>query len=212
MRLRGVVLAAGAGRRMGLPKALLTDAGVPRTLLAARELADAGCAGVTVVLGARAEEAAALLEEAVRRDGRAAPWLSVVVAEEWAAGMAASLAVGLGAGEPADGVPADAVLVTLVDLPDVGAAVGRRVVQAWTDDGARPDALLRATYEGRPGHPVLVGRDHWVPLAGSLAGDVGARTYLERHRVRSVSCEDLATGRDVDRPEDLRGPTGPGGR
>ena len=35
--------------------------------------------------------------------------------------------------------------------------VGRRAARA-------PDDLVRATYAGRPGHPVLIGRDHWAPL------------------------------------------------
>jgi MoxR-like ATPase len=95
--------------------------------------------------------------------------------------------------------------VTLADLPDVGADVMRRVVDAWRDEGARPDALLRARYAGKPGHPVLLGRDHWGPLQAQVAGDVGAQAYLSTRKVRQVDCDDLATGRDVDRPEDLAG-------
>jgi CTP:molybdopterin cytidylyltransferase MocA len=98
------------------------------------------------------------------------------------------------------------VLVTLVDLPDVGEAVHRRVLGVWHEEGASRSALLRATYAGRPGHPVLLGRDHWSPLVVELAGDTGAQRYLARHTVREVSCDDLASGRDVDRPEDLAPP------
>jgi CTP:molybdopterin cytidylyltransferase MocA len=104
---------------------------------------------------------------------------------------------------------ARAALVTLVDLPDVGPEVVRRVLAAWQAEGSGPDALVRATYDGRPGHPVLLGRQHWTPLRKRLSGDVGAGPYLaEQHagrKVIEVSCEDLATGRDVDRPEELPG-------
>jgi hypothetical protein len=50
---------------------------------------------------------------------------------------------------------------------------------------------------------VLLGRDHWTAPLSTLAGDEGARGYLEAHRVIGVECGDLATGRDVDRPGDL---------
>ena len=64
-------------------------------------------------------------------------------------------------------------------------------------------ALVRATYSGRPGHPVLIGRDHWAPVAATAGGDSGAREYLLARGVVECECGDLATGRDVDRPEDL---------
>jgi CTP:molybdopterin cytidylyltransferase MocA len=59
-------------------------------------------------------------------------------------------------------------------------------------------SLARATYDGRPGHPVLIGKDHLGPLRGTLHGDVGARAYLDAHDVLAVECGDLATGADVD--------------
>jgi CTP:molybdopterin cytidylyltransferase MocA len=49
-----------------------------------------------------------------------------------------------------------------------------------------------------PGHPVLLGRDHWAGVIDSATGDQGARTYLSRHEVEFVECGDLASGRDVD--------------
>jgi CTP:molybdopterin cytidylyltransferase MocA len=194
----GLVLAAGAGRRMGLPKALLTDAdGTPRVTATVEALRRGGCLAVTVVVGAQAEAAA---------PRAAATGAEVVVAERWSEGMGESLREGL---EALAGGGARAVLVTLVDLPDVGPEVVRKVLAAWDAEGRSAGALVRATYDGRPGHPVLLGREHWVPLRERLAGDVGAGPYLADQRagrkVIEVSCEDLATGRDVDRPDELRG-------
>ena len=57
-------------------------------------------------------------------------------------------------------------------------------------------------YDGRPGHPVLIGRDHWAPLVAELDGDRGAADYLWRHDSGTVECADLATGQDVDRPQE----------
>jgi CTP:molybdopterin cytidylyltransferase MocA len=119
-----------------------------------------------------------------------------VVAEDWAEGMGASLRAGLAS---MDDAPADAVVVTLVDLPDVGGDVVRRVVAA----GTGPHALVRAEYDGRPGHPVLLGREHWTGVAATARGDQGAREYFRAHPPTACECGDLATGRDVDRPEDL---------
>lgn len=182
---------------MGRPKALLTAAdGSAHVDVVVDRLLAAGCHRVVVVLGAEAEGAAALLRE------RPAERCEVVVADDWSEGMGASLRRGLDALDVASPDTA-ATLVTLVDLPDVDAAVMERVLDRWRGDGARRDALVRATYDGVPGHPVLLGRDHWAPLRGSLAGDSGAAGYLSRRIVHEVSCEDLATGRDVDRPEDL---------
>lgn len=183
--VQGVLLAAGAGRRMGGPKALVRAAdGTPWLLRSVQVLAEGGCDAVTVVLGAGAEQAARLIASA----GSAA---DVVVADDWAEGMGASLRAGLGAVDPES---VEAALVHLVDLPDVGADVVARVLAG----AAGPDGLARAAYDGEPGHPVLIGRGHWAGVTSTAEGDRGARVYLDQHAVHLVECGDLASGRDVD--------------
>lgn len=192
----GLLLAAGAGRRMGVAKAQLRDPrGVPYLDRALGALFEGGCATATVVLGAEAKAARGLLDEAGWSED---PDVSVVVAEDWAEGMGASLRAGLTT--LADSGPsAVAALVTLVDLPDVTAEVHARVLAGRV--GA--DTLARAAYDGVVGHPVVLGRDHWRPLVASVGGDRGARDYLAGRDVRLVECGDLASGRDVDVPTDL---------
>ncbi|MCW2781581.1 MAG: hypothetical protein JWR35_2030 [Marmoricola sp.] len=168
---------------MGMPKALVRgEDGEPWLVRGVRTLTEGGCAQVTVVLGAAAEDALPLL------DGTGA---TAVVAADWEDGMSASLCAGLTA---AAGTDADAVVVSLVDLPDVGADVVRRLLEP-PPDGA---TLRRASYDGRPGHPVVIGRDHWAAVAAETSGDRGARTYLDSHDAQLVECVDLAPGRDVD--------------
>jgi CTP:molybdopterin cytidylyltransferase MocA len=191
----GLLLAAGAGRRMGTPKALLRDRhGAPFLARAIGVLLDGGCDSVLVVSGAAAEEVTGILDETGWREN---PVLDVVVAGDWNEGMGASLRAGLAAARATD---ASCALVTLVDLPDVGARVVRRMLDALTDDRT---ALGRASYDGVPGHPVLLGREHWAGVIETAYGDRGARDYLAENPPKLVECGDLATGRDVDRPADL---------
>jgi len=172
----GLLLAAGAGRRMGRPKALV-DNWLVRSV---QTLAD--CDRVVVVLGARADEALPLLD---------AYDVTIVVAHDWAEGMGASLAAGLGHAQHGD---QSRCLVTLVDLPDVGRDVVRRVLAEPDTE----DVLARAAYDGVPGHPVLLGRTHWPGVLAVSEGDRGARDYLRSHHHTEIECGDLATGRDVD--------------
>ena len=84
----GLVLAAGAGRRMGGPKALvrLTDGGPTLVETAVARVLEGGCDRVVVVVGAAAEQAAALV---------AGTGAEVVLADDWDEGMGASLRAGL---------------------------------------------------------------------------------------------------------------------
>lgn len=196
MSTAGLLLAAGAGRRMGGPKALLRPGPHAPTALEATldRLLHAGLEHVVVVVGAAADETGPLAEAA---------GADVVQAAGWEEGMGASLRAGLAhltASAPPD---VHAALVTLVDLPDVGTRVYRRVLSAARGAGAA--VLVRATYDGAPGHPVLLGRDHWAAVAATATGDRGAREYLAAHPPVPLECGDLATGRDTDTPEELTG-------
>jgi len=151
-RVVGVLLAAGA-------EALVSDDRGSWLLRACVTLRNGGCDDVVVVVGVEAPRARALLGD-----------LPVFIVE--AEVMGASLRDGLGA----VGEDADAVLVHLVDQPDVGPEMVARMIR-----DASPDALARAVYAGQPGHPVLVGRDHWK---GVLAGTVD--DYLVANGVLDV--------------------------
>src|SRR5262245_19929438 len=131
---------------MGTPKALVSDAGGSWLVRGVETLQRGGCDRVTVVLGAEAEQARAALQGLD---------VEVVDAADWAEGMGASLRTGLGS---LAGSADDRVVVSLVDLPDLVPEVVSRVIGA----GSGPAALARATYDGMPGHPVLLGRDHWA--------------------------------------------------
>lgn len=191
-----MLLAAGAGRRAGGPKALRHGAdGTSWLVRSIGVLVDGGCDEVLVVLGCGADEARRLLETLP-----SGAVVQAVEAPDWACGLSASLVAGVAV--VAD-VPGRAALVHLVDLPDVTAAVVRRVL---AQAGGSARVLARASYGVRAGHPVLLGSAHLPPLLTHLASldpgaaDVGARDYLRRHGVVPVECGDLASGEDHDLP------------
>jgi len=207
--VRGLLLAAGAGRRMGGPKALVRRSpGEPTFVERGVEVLHAGgCRGVTVVVGAAAEEVAAIVD-------RLGHDVDVVHCPDWHEGMGASLRAGLGAlvrtaHEGDAGL--DAVLVSLVDLPDLTPEVVARVLATGGGPagGHRRSVLRRASYRGAPGHPALIGRDHWDGVIATATGDNGARDHFRTHPHELVECGDLATGRDVDTPAELGGHRGP---
>jgi molybdenum cofactor cytidylyltransferase/nicotine blue oxidoreductase len=179
-----VVLAAGGGRRYGMPKALVEYEGsllVERAVRTARAV----CDPVLVVLGARAVD----VWRQADLDGA-----TVLANEEWETGMASSLRTGL---EGVRGWPGrvDAALVTLVDMPGMTPAALARMAEH-----AAPDALAVATYDGVRGHPVLLGREHWAGVIGTATGDEGARRYLADHDVTEIDCTGLADPTDLDEP------------
>jgi CTP:molybdopterin cytidylyltransferase MocA len=185
-RVGGVILAAGAGRRFGGPKQLAELGGVPLLEHAVRAmLAVPALDPVIVVLGAAAAEV---------RAGVDLRGVRVVECSGWAEGQAASLRAGVQA--LGDGV--DAAVVTLGDQPFITPEVLAGVIGGASD---RVEAV-RATYAGRPGHPVLLRRP-LLDRVGELHGDVGFRDLLEHARVGSVECGDLGDPADIDTREEL---------
>lgn len=192
MSWAGLVLAAGAGTRLGRPKAEVVYRGRRLLDLTSEACRVAGLDPVLVVLGAAAPPVP--------------PGVTAVRNPDWRSGMASSLRAGLHhlvrAAPQALGVG-----VTLVDTPTVGAEHLRRVRAAL--DG-RTDRAAVATYAGAWRTPVALGRGLWDRVAAEVDGDRGAGPWLRAHPelVTAVECGDLGPWVDVDRPEDLRGGAG----
>jgi molybdenum cofactor cytidylyltransferase len=189
-RVAALVLAAGAARRMRGRDKLLEEVGGRPVLRAVAEAARASRADeVVVVLPPGAEARAAAIAGLDVRS---------VVAPDWAEGMAASLRAGLA--EVA--ARADAVVVLLADMPEVGAGEIDRLIAAYDPEAGRE--IARAVSDGgTPGHPVLFGRRFFEALAG-LQGDQGAREVLREAAefVALVPTPGRAALVDLDTPED----------
>jgi CTP:molybdopterin cytidylyltransferase MocA len=182
----GLLLAAGAGRRFGQPKALVRLAGSPLVERGVALLRSGGCEPVHVVVGAQAQRVAASVRNAV-----------VVSNPDWASGLASSLRAGLASLPDA----ADAVVVALVDQPLIGPAAVRRLRAAHASGAT----VAVATYDGQPRNPVLFDRAVWDEVAAAVHGDRGAAAYLRAHPglVTPVPCDGTGTPDDLDTPADL---------
>lgn len=180
--IAGLLLAAGQGRRLGRPKALVELGGLTLAERGVALLRDGGTDPVIMVTGAAAVSL---------------PGVITAHNPDWRAGMGSSLREGL------QTLPQDreAVVIALVDQPLIGPAAVRRLIAAF-EAGAQ---VAVACYQGKPRNPVLIARPYWDQIAESASGDAGARTFLRDHRdlVTEVECGDVGRPDDLDTPQDL---------
>jgi molybdenum cofactor cytidylyltransferase len=185
----GVILAAGASRRMGRPKQLLEVGGRP---LLEKIVAAANAArldDVVVVLGARAEEILASVDF-----GRA----RVVVNSEHEQGMSTSLRAGIAS----LALEVSRALVILGDQPDVNAALLDRLLDLQETSGLPAAAM---SFEGLLHPPMVLAREWWAGL-DALEGDVGLRAVVRAHpELVAALPADQPRGHpvDIDTPEDF---------
>lgn len=188
-----VILAAGASRRLGEPKALVPLTSAPgdvplfRLLDAARS---AGADDVVVVTGRHDREIRRALE--LRADAA-----RVIHNVAWADGRTGSVAAAVRAHPGRD------LLLAPVDVPLVPAEVMRVLVEAWTELGNPARGWLAPEFEGAFGHPVLVGRE----LAREVTSESPDRPLKElRARAEPLSFRSVTSARildDLDTPDDL---------
>jgi CTP:molybdopterin cytidylyltransferase MocA len=167
MRVVAIVLAAGEGRRMGGPKALIPIGDGTFLSRACRLFAQPGIASVVAVLGAEAER--------VRATAGIPAEATVAVNERWREGMLTSVWVGLDAAEALD---AEAVLLHPVDNPFVAPATIDAVVVALAN-GAE---IAVPSHAGRRGHPAGFARPSWPALRAAHPARTRARVLRTSSR------------------------------
>lgn len=191
----GLVLAAGAGSRLGgRAKALLCWQGRPLLHRVLDAFVAADIPELCVVTGAHADAVAACT-----RDW---PGGSVHTLHNptWATGQASSVATALRAARRHRW---PGLLITPVDQPDLDAAVIARMA-------SQPGAAQPVLADGSPTHPALIPAADYAAVIAALASgpaDRGAGPWLRAHG-RSVSVADLVTRRprDLDTEQDLEQP------
>lgn len=185
-RVQALMLAAGSSERFGSDKRFhkLQD-GTPVIVQALRNLQAAVEHVVLVIKPGETQLFVKFLAAAKKT--------KIVEAPHADSGMGASLACGIGH------IDADAVLITLADMPFIQAATIKCVCQAL-----QQHALVVPTYLGKPGHPVGFQQEFFAELA-ELSAEEGGKNVLRRHRdkVKQLVVQDRGIVMDIDIPTDL---------
>ncbi len=161
--ISSIVLAAGLSTRMGEPKALLDWGGEPLLSYQVRQLKEAGCDEVIVVVGYRSDE----IQRAIRR----LP-CRIMLNSRYQMGRAWSLRLGARAVSR----DADAIVVLNVDQPRPAS-----LIRQLLEEHQQSFAATRPEHDGHGGHPVVV--SGWLrdEMLQATDDDQGLRGILRRH-------------------------------
>lgn len=183
----GIVLGAGASRRLGRPKQTLPFGDTTLLGWTLRNVEASSLERVVLVVGGAADEALAAL----------APTRATVARNDaYGTGCASSLLAGLdNAGE------AEAVMLLLGDMPGVDAGVIDGVRRGWEEAG-RPRAAVTSYRDGL-GHPFVFSSDAFGTLRG-LHGDKAVWKIVDRDPAVVRVAVDRPLPLDVDTEDDYR--------
>ena len=164
MRVVGVILAAGESRRMGRLKALLPFGETTVIEQVIQSLLHAELAAVTVVLGYRAADIAAVIH----------PWpVHMLHNPDYQHGMTTSVQVALRDITP---IP-DAYLLALVDQPHIAPELIRQLLTAFV---RMAKGMVIPTYHGKRGHPIILATRYRQDIL-ALGPDQGLHLVTRGH-------------------------------
>ena len=191
----GVILAAGRSTRMGRPKPLLF-VGPEGPTFVRRLVASLAEGGVADALVVGRPEDDGLIAELAACAGLGLP-VRFVPNPDADRGQLSSVLAGLNA---ADHPGVRGLLVTPVDAPLVRPSTIFTILQAFDSTHA---AIVRATYRGQHGHPVIFSRAVFDELRRADPA-IGAKAVVRAHahEVLNVDVEDGGVVQDVDDPDD----------
>lgn len=160
---------------MGEPKALLDWDGGPLLAYHVRQLREAGCDEVVVVLGYRSDE----IHREIRRCE-----CRVMLNPKYQMGRAGSLRIGA----KAVNRDAERIVVINVDQPRPAG-----LIRTLLDGHEQHFAVSRPSHEGHAGHPVVLSGWLRPELLEATEADEGLRGILRRHQdqVREVECDSV---------------------
>lgn len=190
MKVAAILLCAGQSRRMGAFKPLLPFGKETVVQACVSYLVEGGISAtdITAVLGHRAEEV---------RDCLRSSEVEFALNSDPSSEMNVSIATGVRAVSDAFG----AVVIALADYPAVPAYVVTNLIKEWKAGFQ----LVKPTFGGRGGHPVLIDLCFRQELL-NLDPNRGLKAIFDEHQqlVRRVEVDSPYIARDVDTWDDYR--------
>ena len=186
-KVAGIILAAGASRRMGsVNKLLASIAGKPLVRHAVESFVATSLSPIIVVVGYESDKVAAALEGLP---------VQLVFNPEHATGQGSSVGVGV---EALDNNVTDA-MIGLGDMPLLSSTLLDSLIHTHIGREGHACNITVPAFEGQRGNPVLWGRTFFPELI-TLAGDRGGRQLLNDHKAAQhlIACDHSSVLRDVD--------------
>ncbi len=190
--LCGVILAAGESTRMGRDKALLPwpPASVRETFLSAAIQLFLPSVDVVLVVGGK--NASALAPVAYANGA------SMVINPDPARGQFSSLRAGL---HEVLNRGADAAMITLVDRPPVRPQTVATLISAFQQANAERKWAVIPEYQGKHGHPILVGREMLEQfLRAPQTSNARAVERQHEDKIEYIPVDDPLVALNVDTP------------
>lgn len=190
-----LVMAAGYSRRFGEADKRCATLADGRSLLSAAV--------------ANTEQAFTLLRVAVRDEDDATRLgltakTPLIRLHQASLGLGASLAEAIAAlSQDATLSEVEAVAILLGDMPWIQQDTLLALQRLATDN-----TIIRPSYQGQPGHPVIFGRAMW-PALELLSSTTGAKEVIRHNAAhyREYPVQDVGTLSDIDVPAHLASPT-----
>ena len=186
-KVAGIILAAGASRRMGsVNKLLASIAGKPLVRHAVESFVATSLSPIIVVVGYESDKVAAALEGLP---------VQLVFNPEHATGQGSSVGVGV---EALDYNVTDA-MIGLGDMPLLPSTLLDSLINTHIGHEEHACIITIPVFEGQRGNPVLWGKTFFPELI-TLAGDRGGRQLLKDHKAAQqlITCDCSSVLRDVD--------------
>ena len=191
-KVAGIILAAGASRRMGsVNKLLASIAGKPLVRHAVESFVGTSLSPIIVVVGYEPDKVAAAL--------KGLP-VQLVFNPDHAAGQGSSVRVGV---EALDNNVTDA-MIGLGDMPLLPSTLLDSLIQTHIGHEGHVRNITIPVFEGQRGNPVLWGKTFFPELI-TLTGDRGGRQLLNEHTAAQnlVTCDHSSVLHDVDTADAL---------
>lgn len=191
MPFPSIILAAGASRRLGTPKQLVSYRGEALLTHTLRAVREAGGDPILVVLGANSGLISSTLDLSD---------VQTVLNPLWQQGIATSIRAGMKAllrEEPL----ARAVMLLVCDQPSVSATHLKLLIDTHTASAS--ELIVASQYAGVAGIPAIFPASQFSRLQ-SLTGDTGARQILRAPNGPMLTIALEGGEMDIDEPEDLK--------